>query len=76
MFQKLFLRQARPPQERARAERGGGTKTGGTKGAEPARTAKERVTFQLSVGLIEKVRDAVFFSPAFLCGPIAASKTD
>jgi hypothetical protein len=39
------------------------TKTGGTKGAKPARAAKERVTFQLPVGLIEKARDVVFFSP-------------
>lgn len=31
--------------------------------AEPARATKERVTFQLPVGLIEKARDVVFFSP-------------
>ena len=31
--------------------------------AEPARTTKERVTFQLPVELIEKARDAVFWSP-------------
>ena len=38
-------------------------RTGGTKRAEPARARKERVTFQLPVGLIEKARDVVFFSP-------------
>jgi hypothetical protein len=38
-------------------------KSGGTKRAEPARATKERVTFQLPVGLIEKARDMVFFSP-------------
>jgi hypothetical protein len=38
------------------------TRTGGTKRAEPARARKERVTFQLPVGLIEKARDVVFFS--------------
>ena len=39
------------------------TRTGGTKRTEPARAGKERVTFQLPVGLIEKSRDVVFFSP-------------
>jgi hypothetical protein len=39
------------------------TRTGGTKRAEPARARKERVTFQLPLGLIEKARDVVFFSP-------------
>jgi hypothetical protein len=38
-------------------------KSGGTKRAEPARATKERVTFQLPVGLIEKARDVVLFSP-------------
>jgi hypothetical protein len=38
-------------------------KRGGTKRAEPSRATKERVTFQLPVGLIEKARDVVFFSP-------------
>jgi hypothetical protein len=37
--------------------------TARTKRAEPARATKERVTFQLPVGLIEKARDVVFFSP-------------
>jgi hypothetical protein len=31
--------------------------------AEPARAAKERVTFQLPVDLIEKARDAVYWTP-------------
>jgi hypothetical protein len=31
--------------------------------AEPARPAKERVTFQLPAPVIEKVRDAVYFTP-------------
>ena len=35
------------------------TRTGGTKRAEPAKAVKERVTFQLPVGLIEKARDVV-----------------
>jgi hypothetical protein len=39
------------------------TRTGGTMRAAPARARKERVTFQLPVGLIEKARDVVFFSP-------------
>jgi hypothetical protein len=39
------------------------TRTSGTKRAEPATATKERVTFQLPVGLIEKARDVVFFSP-------------
>jgi hypothetical protein len=39
------------------------TKTGGTKQAEPARATKGRVTFRLPLGLIEKARNVVFFSP-------------
>ena len=39
------------------------TRIGGTKRAEPARAGKERVTFQLPVGLIEGARDVVLFSP-------------
>jgi hypothetical protein len=35
------------------------TRTGGTKRAEPAKAVKERVTFQLPVGLIEQARDVV-----------------
>jgi hypothetical protein len=31
--------------------------------AEPARLTKERVTFQLPVDLIEKARDAVYWTP-------------
>jgi hypothetical protein len=31
--------------------------------AEPARAVKERVTFQLPVDLIEKARDAVYWTP-------------
>ena len=33
--------------------------------AEPARATKKQVSFQLPVGLIEKARDVVFFSPGF-----------
>lgn len=31
--------------------------------AQPAKTRKERVTFQLSVDLIERVRDVVYWTP-------------
>jgi hypothetical protein len=37
--------------------------TMGVEQAEPARATKERVTFQLPVGLIEQARDVVFFTP-------------
>ena len=35
----------------------------GAASGQPTRARKERVTFQLPVGLIEKARDVVFFSP-------------